>query len=688
MAAECYALGVDVGGTFTDLALVRLSDKKIFYHKTPTTPEDPSLAVTQGIKELIIGAETDPGSVTYFGHGTTVATNACIQRRTALTGLFTTAGFRDVLEIRRQRQPHNYDIQMPKPVPPVPRHLRYEIDERTYTDGQPTKPPRVGELDAFVDSLRRAGAEAVAVCFLHSYLNPEHEQAVSRWVQENLPDVFVCTSHEVLAEFREYERLSTTVLNASLGPIMGRYLQRLIEGAEQLGLAAKPYILQSNGGVVPATEAARLPVRTLASGPAAGVMGAIHLSNQAGTKDIITFDAGGTSTDMCLIEGGTPLIAQEREMGGYPVRFPMVDVHSVGAGGGSIAWVDPGKSLQVGPISAGANPGPACYGHGGSEPTVTDANVALGRLHPESLLGGRMPIRANLAREAIERSVANPLGMNLEDAACGILTILNENIIQAIRVISVEQGFDPRTFTLVAFGGAGPLLASALAKELGIRTILVPESPGLLCALGLLVADVRRDFSVTRITALDGAGEEGLNATFADLEGQAVRWCEEENIPLEHRTLCRSADVRYLGQSHELTVEFAEEWLNKSGNVQLTGAFRREHERVYGYAPEAPAQAVTFRISALAKVADPPVGGDTTTAGPDLTSAQAGTRRTYFAELGDYVDCPVYLRERLPREVKMSGPAVIEQMDTTTVVLPGQSVQHNNCGMLVLSFLP
>ncbi len=686
MEAERYTLGVDVGGTFTDLALVRLSDKRIFYHKTPSTPEDPSLAVTQGVEELLAGTAIDSGAVTYFGHGTTVATNACIQGRTALTGLLTTAGFRDVLEIRRQRQPHNYDVRMPKPVPPVPRHLRHEIDERTYIDGQPAKPPRAGQLEAFMDSLRRAGAEAVAVCFLHSYSNPEHEQAVSRWVQEQLPDAFVCTSHEVLAEFREYERLSTTVLNASLGPIMCRYLQRLTEGAERLGLAAKPYMLQSNGGVVSATESARLPVRTLASGPAAGVMGAIHLSLQAGAEDIITFDVGGTSTDMCLIEGGVPHIAQERDVGGYPVRFPMVDVHSVGAGGGSIAWVDPGVVLQVGPMSAGADPGPACYGRGGSEPTVTDANVVLGRLHPEALLGGRMPIRADLAREAIERGVAKPMGISLEEAACGVLTILNENMIQAIRVISVEQGFDPRGFTLVAFGGAGPLLASPLANELGIGTVLVPESPGLLCALGLLVADVRRDFSMTRIMALDGAGEEGLSTAFAELEGQAVRWCEEEGIPPERRILRRAADVRYLGQSHELTVEFAEEWFNGSGCTQLAGTFRREHERVYDYAPEAPTQVVTFRMSVLSKVADPPAGGDAASAGLDLASAQAGARRVYFAELGDYVECPVYLRERLPREAEISGPAIIEQMDTTTVVLPGQSARRDNCGMLVLSF--
>jgi N-methylhydantoinase A len=686
MADERYALGVDVGGTFTDLALVRLSDKRIFYHKIPSTPEDPSLAVTQGVEELIAGEDIDAGAITYFGHGTTVATNACIQGRTALTGLLTTAGFRDVLEIRRQRQPHNYDIRMPKPVPPVPRHLRYEVDERTYIESRPAKPPRVEELEAIVDGLRRAGTEAVAVCFLHSYLNPEHEQTVSKWVQNHLPDAFVCTSHEVLAEFREYERLSTTVLNASLGPIMSRYLQRLTEGAERLGLAAKPYILQSNGGVVSATEAARQPVRTLASGPAAGVIGAIHLSLQAGAEDIITFDAGGTSTDMCLIEGGTPPIAQEREMGGYPVRVPMVDVHSVGAGGGSIAWLDPGGVLQVGPMSAGADPGPACYGRGGSEPTVTDANVVLGRLHPEALLGGRMPIRADLAREAIERGVAKPMGMSLEEAACGVLTILNENLIQAIRVISVEQGFDPREFTLVAFGGAGPLLASALAKELGIGTVLVPESPGLLCALGLLVADVRRDFSVTRITALDGAEKEGLSAAFAELEGQAVRWCEEEGIPPEDRILRRAADIRYLGQSHELTVEFAEEWLNGGGSAQLASAFRREHERVYGYAPEAPTQVATFRMSVLAKVADPPAGGDAASAGPDLVSARAGTRRVFFAELDDYAECPVYLREHLPQEAKISGPAIIEQMDTTTVVLPGQSARRDDSGMLVLSF--
>jgi len=670
-----------VGGTFTDLALVRLSDGRAFYHKTPSTPEDPSLAVERGIQELLAASGAGAGEIAYFGHGTTVATNASIQGRTARTGLITTAGFRDVLEIRRQRQPHNYDIRRPKPAPPVPRHLRREVEERTYLNGLPSVPPRPEAVGPILEDFRREGVEAVAVCFLHSYLRPGHEAAVAGWAREQFPGAFVCASHEVVAEFREFERMSTTVLNAALGPVMSRYLHRLEERAASLGLGAKPHILQSNGGVVSAWEAARRPVGTLASGPAAGVMGALHLSRRAGEKDIITFDAGGTSTDVCLIERGAPLIAQEREFGGFPVRFPMVDVHSVGAGGGSVAWVDAGGVLRVGPRSAGAHPGPACYGRGGSEPTVTDANVLLGRLHPEALLGGRMPIRAELARRAIEQGVARPAGMGAEEAAQGVLTILNENLIQAIRVISVERGFDPRAFTLVAFGGAGPLLASSLARELGIRTILVPEGPGLLCALGLLVAEVRCDFSLTRIMALEGASGARLEEPFAELEREALGWFEREGVPPERRVFARAVDMRYLGQSHELTVEVPGE-----GPGRLARAFREEHERVYGYAPDAPTQAVTFRVSARARVSRPALGGEAAPAGRDPAAARLGVRRVHFAEAGGRVECPVYWRGRLPGEAEIEGPAIIEQMDATTLVLPGQAARRDGWGNLILTF--
>ena len=689
MSSENCLLGVDVGGTFTDLTLLRLPDGEVFHHKLPSTPADSSESVAAGIRELLEAAAIPPSAIAYFGHGTTVATNALLESRTAKTGLITTEGFRDIIEIRRQRQPHNYDIRMPKPPPLVPRYLRREVAERTYLrEFRPSTAPGRKEVDAILEDFRREGVEAVAVCFLHSYENPGHEELAASWVRERFPEAFVCTSSEVLAEFREYERTSTTVINASLGPVMSQYLNRLETRAEGLGLAARPHILQSNGGVISAAEAGRRPVRLLASGPAAGVIGAVHLSGQAGFEDVITFDAGGTSTEVCLVERGEPLLAQEKEVGGHPVRFPSIDVHSVGAGGGSIARVDEGGFLHVGPESAGADPGPACYGRGGAEATVTDANVVLGRLHPEHLLGGRMPIQAGLACEALEEKVARPMGLSLEDAALGVLTILNENLCKAIRVISVERGFDPRRFALVAFGGAGPLLAAQLAGELGLRTVLVPAAPGLLCAGGLLAADIRRDFSLTRIMELVEAGANGLNDVFEKLERDALSWLDAERIPREQRALLKGLDMRYLGQSHELRVNLPEGALKDGADfAKLADAFRAEHERMYGYAPDSAVEAVTFRMSALARLPKPSWrvsrGAGSISSGKP---SPAGSRRAFFRKAGGFADTPVYRRADLPPGCIIDGPAIVEQIDTTTIVLPGQRAASDKHGNLVLSF--
>ncbi|MSO93084.1 MAG: hydantoinase/oxoprolinase family protein [Rhodospirillales bacterium] len=680
-----YTLGIDVGGTFTDLVLIRLSDGHASVHKISSTPDDPSRAVAQGTIELLKQAGVKPAEVSYFGHGTTVATNALILQRTAPTGLVTTDGFRDLLEIRRQRQPHNYNIRMPKPTPPVARHLRREIAERTYLFGRDSVPPRLADLDAIATDFLKAKVEAVAVCFIHSYRNPEHEAAVVARLRKLMPGIFICASHEVLAEFREYERISTTVLNASLGPVMSRYLAHVGERAKnEVGLAVPPNILQSNGGVASPAEASRLPVRTLASGPAAGVTGAVHLAREGKLGDIITFDVGGTSTDVCLVEAGVPMVAREREFGGYPVRFPMIDVHSVGAGGGSIAWVDSGGFLHVGPQSAGAKPGPACYGLGGTEPTVTDANVVLGRLNPTHLLAGRMPIKAELSRTAIQEKIAKPMGLSLEKAAHGILTILNENMIQAIRVISVEQGFDPRDFSLFAFGGAGPLLASMLARELDMRRVIVPTGPGLLCAMGLLVADIRTDFGLTRISALDPKSADAINAGFADVTRQAEAWFKREGIPPSKRAVSYAIDMRYVGQSHELRVEVPKGRIKASDLKTIEKLFVREHERVYGYAQNAKVQLVTFRVTAKGRVSRPPVGDSRATA-RSLKDAEIGRRRVHFQETGGFVDCPVYDRARLPLNAKLKGPAILEQMDTTTIVLPKQRLACDRHGNLILT---
>jgi N-methylhydantoinase A len=683
LSFETYALGVDVGGTFTDIALIGLSDGRALFHKTPSSPADLSSAVVEGVQRLLAQSGIKPSQVRYFGHGTTVATNAVITGRTAKTALITTGGFRDVLEIRRQRQPHNYDIRLNKPPALVPRHLRKEMNERVFLSSDPAVAPDLGALEGMLAEFKREAVEAVAVCFLHSYVRPEHEASVVKVLRERFPEFFVCASHEVLAEFREYERMSTTVLNAALGPVMNRYLSRLESRSRAMGIVA-PKILQSNGGVASPREAGANAVRTLVSGPAAGVTGAAKVAMAAGIPDIITFDVGGTSTDVCLIQNGRPLVARQRDFHGHPVRFPMIDVHSVGAGGGSIAWVDECGSLRVGPQSAGADPGPACYGRGGSLPTVTDANVLLGRLPADSLLGGRMKIDAALAREAIEQHIAGPMGLTPKQAAQGILTILNENMMRAIRVISVEKGYDPRWFTLVAFGGAGPLLASVLARELGMSRVIVPPHPGLLCAHGLLVADVRSDFSLSRIALLKEARAVSLNAAFAELERSAGEWFDREGIPAAQRQLERMLDLRYAGQSHELSIPVRSGSLSENDVGAIAACFRDEHVRVFGYAPSSQVQVVTYRLSAHTPLNLAPRNGTAQLAAKG--NSQIGTRRVHFSESGGFIDCPIHDRALLGAEDAIAGPTIIQQMDTTTVVLPGQSARVESNGCLLLTF--
>ena len=446
------------------------------------------------------GSAPSPAAISYFGHGTTVATNALIQHRGARTGLITTDGFRDLLEIGRQKRPDLYDMMVDKPVPLVPRDLRLEVPERLRHDGSVETALDETAFRHAVRVLREADVQSVAVCFLYGFTNTAHEEIASRILHEEFPEAFVCVSHEVAPEFREFERLSTTVVNAYLGPVMRGYIHHLGERVRELGVRATPHLTQSNGGVISFDQAERLPVRTVLSGPSTGVVGAREVGRLAGHSNLITFDMGGTSTDVALLSGGECRLSGEAIVQGYPIKAPMLDIHTVGAGGGSIAFVDNGL-LKVGPRSAGADPGPVCYGLGNTEPTVTDANLLLGLLNPRYLLGGRMAVHHDLARDAIGRLAAT-LGLDPMATALGILSVVTANMVRAIRVISVQRGYDPRDYTLIAFGGAGPLHAARLAKELDIGRVLVPRNPGILCAMGLLLTDLRADFAVTRLRAL------------------------------------------------------------------------------------------------------------------------------------------------------------------------------------------
>ncbi|HXJ80753.1 MAG TPA: hydantoinase/oxoprolinase family protein [Candidatus Methylomirabilis sp.] len=672
-----WRVGVDVGGTFTDLAAVEDASGAVRLEKVPTTPADQSIGVATGLSTLLARHGVSPATVTYLGHGTTVCINAVLEKKGARTGLVTTQGMRDLLELRRQIRDDLYDLQADKPAPLVPRDWRREVPERTLADGGVATALDIDAVRAAIGALVAEGVEALAVCFLHSYVNPAHERQVAELARREFPELYLSVSSDVLPEFREFERLSTTVMNAYVGPVMGRYLRRFEERVAALGLGARPLILQSNGGVATVDQVRERPVYTMASGPTAGVTGAAYLASRAGHPRIITFDMGGTSTDVSVVEQGTPVTAAEKSYHGYPVKAAMLDVDSIGAGGGSLAWIDPGGFLRVGPRSAGADPGPAAYARGGESPTVTDANLALGRLDPDYFLGGAMRLDRDRAFQAIDRDVARPLGLSITDAALGIVKVVDANMAAAIRLATVERGRDPRHFTLVAFGGAGPMHAAAVARLLGIPRVLVPPSPGVLCALGLLVADVRTELSRTALLSTDRTTPAELNAIFGDLERRAGEWAHRGGLPAEDLSLARSIEMRYARQNHELVVQVG----RRATPAELARRFHQAHRRAFGYAsPEEATELVTFRVTAMFPVARPTIGGSFEEGDPSR-----GTRAVYFESTKGFVETPVLERRRLAASQWIAGPAVIEQIDCTTVVEPGQTVAVDADGNLVIT---
>ncbi|GAA2884378.1 hydantoinase/oxoprolinase family protein [Pseudonocardia halophobica] len=685
-----WRLGVDTGGTFTDVCLFDEERRVFAITKVASTPHDPGEAVLAGVRDIIeregaaLSGEPEAGveRIGYFAHGTTVATNALLQGKGARTGVLTTEGFRDLLELGRQRRPKLYDLAAQKGELLAPRHLRKEVTERMRYDGTVAVPLDVEQVRRQVRALRDEGVEAVAVCLLYSYLAPGHEQLIKDVLAEEMPDAFVSISSEVLPEFREYERLSTVTTNSFIGPVMQRYLSKLRLALAELGLPCTPQVTQSNGGMMSFPAAEALPVRTVLSGPSTGVVGAAKVAAQSGIADLITFDMGGTSSDVSLVNDGTPSTAPGMEMDGRPIQAPMVDIHTVGAGGGSIAWIDAGGHLKVGPQSAGADPGPACYGRGNHEPTVTDANVVLGVLNQTHLLAGRMPIDADLSFRAVDRLAAR-LGMSRTAAAQGIISVVTANMARAIRVISVQRGYDPRDYTLVSFGGAGPLHSARLAAELGMRSTLLPQRPGALSALGMLMTDLRSDYSRTRITRAVPEAASEFDAVFADLRARAEAWFAAEGVADADRALRTVIDMRYVGQNYELPVEVPVGPMDEVALKAARTAFDDLHAKRYGYATaDEPVEAVTFRVEAtgatpqLEFARSEPVGADP-------SGALAGVRRLFLPERGDYVDAPVYDRDRLRAGNEIAGPALVEQFDTTTLVLPGEHAHVDPTGSIL-----
>jgi N-methylhydantoinase A len=673
-----WYIAIDTGGTFTDLVAVDCASGRYHFHKVPTLTADPAQGILDGIAELLELGGLRSEDVQSVVLGTTLATNAVLEGKWAKTGLLTTAGFRDVLELARQRRPHYFNLDIPKPMPPAPRDCRFEVAGRIAHDGSEVTPLSEEDIERAVASLKAKNVEAIAVCFLHAYANPLHEERAREIVQKLWPEAYLCTSSDVLAEFREFERFATATVNASLMPVMDRYLERFERGVRALGVKNVPRVMQSNGGAVSPRTVRKTPVNTFFSGPAGGVIGSVAVGNRVGAPNLITFDMGGTSTDVCLIRKAEPGRKSERTMGGFPVRARTLDIHTIGAGGGSIAWVDAGGLLKVGPQSAGAYPGPAAYGRGGTQATVTDANVVLGRLNPKVLLGGRMQMYADKAEAALD-TLAQKLGVDRTRAAAGVVEIINVNMMGAVRVISIEQGEDPRDFTLLAFGGAGPLHGADVARNMGIRNVLVPPRPGLLSAIGLLHADLRGDFSLTRLVRANASGVKSVNAGLRMLSKRGAAWLKSEQEP--RGTFRWFADLRYFGQNFELAIELERDRLDAAATAALAEAFHRRHKDFYGYDLRAqPVEIVNLRLAVTGGRRSLPQDKPRRMRG-GAKEAVIEKRRVWFPDEG-YVSTLVYDRDRLAPDTRISGPAIVEQMDTTTVVPPHASLRADRAGYL------
>lgn len=672
-------IGVDIGGTFTDITA--LDDEGRFHiGKIPSTKHDQSIALADGVRGILGRVGGTPESVDYLGHGTTVATNTLLELDGSPTALVVTRGFRDVLEIARQKRPSLYDLFADKPRVLVPRRLVLEVDERLAGDGTVLKPVRDDDVERLLDELAAVDVTAVAICFLHSYRDSSHEERVAEAIRARFPERYVTCSSEVAPEFREYERLSTTVINAFVGPRMSTYVSRLEERAREVGVRVAPKIIQSNGGIVSPDSIVRRPVTTLLSGPSAGVLGAAWVAAQSGHRDLVTFDMGGTSTDVCLVRDGRALVASERSIDGYVVRTPSANVHTVGAGGGSIARVDGAGALQVGPRSAGATPGPAAYGLGGTQATVTDANLLLGRQNPDQVIGEGLHLDL-AAAERVVGEVGEGMEVGAHDASLGILRVANSHMARAVRRVSVDNGDDPRDLALVAYGGAGPLHAVEVAREVGMRTVLVPPNPGTLCALGLLVSEVRTE--LLRSSLIDLAGDaSALRVVIDELRGAAEEWFEREGIPESERSTRFVLDMRYQRQNFELPVDVGDGDVRDEDLAEIQDRFHEIHRRTYGFAHPGS----TVRVVNVTVVAAQPVEEPVAPLVPERRSDDAPSvvaQRTVRFEDGAF-DAEIHRRELLRAGDVLEGPMVIEQEDSTTVLPPATRAVVDPFGTLIV----
>ena len=673
-------IGVDIGGTFTDIVALDHAGR-LALTKVPSTPKDLLDGIGAAVTQVLALAGARPADVERFIHGTTVATNAILEQKGAVTAILTTEGFEDVLELGRMKRSRMYDLAMDPEVPTflAPRRRRLGVRERLDARGQVLVPLDEDGVRRAVQALRAQAVQAIAVCYLFSFVNPAHERRTREIVAEMAPEISVSLSSEVDPTFREYERLCVTAFDAYLGPVVKRYLAGLADTLRGLGVPGVPLIMRSRGGIVSAALAAQQPVTLFLSGPAGGVIGAAFAAERSSVRDFVSLDMGGTSNDVAMVLDGTPLLASEGAIGPYPVRTPMVDVNTIGAGGGSIAWIDAAGGLRVGPRSAGADPGPACYGRGGDEATVTDASVVLGYLNPARFAGGTLALDAAAAERAVA-AIGQRLGVDAVTAAAGIHRVVNARMADQIRLVTIKRGYDPRQFSLVVLGGAGPVHGAALAAEMGMAEVLVPEAPGVLAAFGLLAAAIEHQHARTLQARADMADLDAVNRYLSELDGAGRGRMREEGVPADQVRVAYTADMRYIGQAYELEVPIGVP-VTRERVPEILAAFHAVHERVYGYArTQQPVEFVNFRAVHTYPLPRPVVTPAARSTGT-LADARLGERRAYF---GRFMSTAIYERSRLPLGARLEGPAIVEQSDTTTVIPPGVTALVDDAGNLRL----
>ena len=673
-----YIVGVDVGGTFTDLVCLDEQGNSVVA-KTPSTPEDSSIGVINGLEKVAneLGKDLELllQNTNRISHGTTVSTNTVLTWTGAKVGLICTKGFRDILGIRFGIRENPYNLTIPQPEPLCPRHLRVTVEERVRWDGEIVTPLNEDEVYKACAYFKEQGVEAVAVSFLWSFKNIENEKRAVEICRKELPGVYVCGSFEIQPEIREYWRMSTTVINAYVGPNLSNYIKHLDNSLKDMGFTGILEITQSNAGVIFPEVAIEQAVRTVLSGPACAPSAAAFVGKELDLKNVITIDMGGTSFDVCLIKEGKPTMALESAVGGvYHMKLPLVDVRTIGSGGGSVAWLDSMNVLHMGPQSAGADPGPACYGKGGTEPTCTDADLVLGYLNPDYYLGGELRLYPDLANKAIKEKVADPLGMDVAEAAWSMRSIIDHNMVDGISIVSVQRGEDPRKYTFVVGGGAGPVHAASLAKITGIRRILIPKTSSVFCALGGVIADVRHDFVRSVTSRASMADLDMLNSAFEEMKKTGDEYLEKESVPEKDRYYKKTIDMRYKGQYHELEVPVSVEELNEKAIEKVVEDFHAMHENLYSYRDNVDTEIINLRLAACGTVYTPPLKAQPFVQ-KDASKHLKGKRSVYYPESSGFVSTPVYDGEAMEVGNLVNGPAIIEVKTSTIVVPPSATLE-------------